>query len=338
MTVFYKFRILIVFLLSFSLYSQNVEEIDTTSIISYADKIIIKTNLSTETDTYILKTGNTLDLKILPNNSYKLFLSFDYQFIGLSFGFAPNFFNDKQDDVLKGESSFSDLKFRFFLGNWVQGIQYKKIKGYYVENTQDFEDNWIEGMNPYLQIPSLANVTWGMSTSYIFNPKFSIRNILYQTEWQKKSAGSFVPTLYYDYNKSSFDFSDSKSEENTFNTRLAFGYHYTFVIKENWFIAPNISPSLGIKFSKTKSNVDNIEYTEKDTYLTKFLEGGLQIGYSTKKVIFGANFNFNSSWYKKDKVSLVENDQVFGVVYFGYRFDTPKFIEDSYNWLNKKIK
>tara|TARA_R110002050_G_scaffold18067_2_gene52925 strand:- start:1 stop:552 length:552 start_codon:yes stop_codon:yes gene_type:complete len=162
---------------------QEYKTIDSVYRKSFSDKIIIKGNIDTQTDFYSLKSKeDTSTFMIRSNNEFRLFLSLDYEFIGVSIGFAPDFISNNEDDFLKGESSFTDYKFRFFLGNWVQGLQYSKIKGFYVENTYDYAQEWEKGVDPYIQFSNLTAKTWGMSTSYIFNPKFSYRNILYQTE------------------------------------------------------------------------------------------------------------------------------------------------------------
>ncbi|HJY14230.1 MAG TPA: DUF4421 family protein, partial [Flavobacterium sp.] len=192
---------LITFFLNFStLYSQNEKTQDTANFIYYPDKIMIRTNLSTQSDNYLLnnKKGSNLDLET--NNSYKLFLSVDYKFIGFSYGFYPKFFGGNKDEDLKGKSTFSDYNFRFFLGRWLQTVNYSKTKGYYVANMSEFDPTWVEGKDPYLQFPDFKTLQLGMSTSYIFNPKFSLKSITSFTEWQKKSAGSFVPSLIYSYN------------------------------------------------------------------------------------------------------------------------------------------
>lgn len=290
--------------------------------------------MDTQRDAYTLRAGGSdTDFKLASNNNYRLFLSLDYEFIGVSYGFSPNFFAQNNDDKLKGKSSYNDLRFRFFLGQWVQGLQYTKIRGYYVENTQYYIDDWNEGIDPYIQISNLKNTTYGMSTSYVFNPEFSYRNVTYQTEWQKRSAGSFIPTLYYDYTKSGFKFESTESDENTFNIRLATSYYYTLVMSEHWFVVPFISPSLGLKFSKTNSTIDNLKSTENNTYVTRALEGGLQLGYSSNKVIFGGSFNFSANWYNEDKRTSIENDKLFGLLYVGYRFDTPTFVEKTFEKL-----
>lgn len=185
--------------------AQNSKEVDSTRIVSYADKFVVKINVDTQTDIYTVRNNqNGSELIIVPNNNYRVFLSLDYEFLGVSIGFSPTFFPGNNDDDFRGESSFSDFKFRAVLRQWIQGFQMSTIKGYYVENSGDFLPGWTEGLGPYLQIPDLTSKTFGMSTSYSFNPNFSFRNILYQTEWQKKSAGSFIPALFYSYDRLSY--------------------------------------------------------------------------------------------------------------------------------------
>lgn len=319
--------------------AQNSKEMDSTKIISYADKFVVKINLDTQTDIYTIRNDqNGTKLTLAPNNNYRLFVSLDYQFFGLSIGFSPTFFSANNDDDLKGESSFSDFKFRAVFGHWLQGFQFSKIRGYYIENTNDFLPGWTEGVDPYLQIPDLTSKIYGMSTSYNFNSNFSFRNILYQTEWQKKSAGSFIPTLYYRYNKLSYSLLGDKLKEESFPIRLSAGYHYTWVVNENWYLNGNLSPSVGVKFTNSSLTNDNNErFTEKYTSFTHALVGGMQLGYASKKIVFGASFNFDVNGYKEDQFNAIENDKIYGVIYFGYRFETPGFIDRAYNELEEKI-
>jgi hypothetical protein len=298
----------------------------------------VKINVDTQTDVYTLQNNQDgSKLTIAPNNNYRLFVSLDYQFLGLSIGFSPTFFPGNNDDDLKGESSFSDFRFRAALGQWIQGFQISSIKGYYVENTGDFLPGWTEGTDPYLQIPDLTSRIYGMSTSYSFNPNFSFRNILYQTEWQKKSAGSFIPSLFYSYDRFSYTLADQKAEEDIFPIRLAPSYYYTAVIHENWFIGGNLSPSLGVRFTKSTLTNNNISSTEKSNTFTYALEGGLQLGYASKKIIFGAGFTFDVNGYNEDKVNAVVNDKIYGLIYFGYRLNTPGFIDRTYNKFAEKV-
>ena len=330
--------ILFLLLSSFYAVSQKASELDSTYRISYADKIVIKLNVDNQSDSYSLRDSQYgTNLSIAPNNNYNLFVSLDYQFLGLSFGFSPSILSSNNNNELKGESSLTDFRYRMGIGHWVQGFQFSKMTGYYVENTKDFVPNWTEGVDPYFQIPDSKYTTLGMFTSYVFNNNFSYRNVVYQTEWQKKSAGSFVPTLFYNYDTFSFNIDSTRSEEKAFVLKLATAYYYTLVVHENWFLASSISPSIAVSFANNKLNENGMDSNEKRTYFTKSLEGGMQIGFASKKIVFGGGFVFDVNWYDEADFITVENNRIYGLLYFGYRFNTPAFIQNPYNRLAKKI-
>lgn len=312
-----------------SVSSQNKKVKDTTYFTSYPDKIVVKANVDTQTDTYILRERAEDDrFEIATNNQFRLFLSFDYKFVGFSFGFAPKFFAANDEDKLKGKSAFTHYKFKFYFGKFVQGVEYRKTNGYYVVNTGDFIDDWQKGEDPYLQFPDLKNTLFGLSTSYILNDRFSYRNLNNPTEWQRKSAGSFVPTLYYNYSRLSNKYLNEKSAENQYNIRFALSYYYTLVLAEKWFITPSLSPSAGVRFSDYKdTDALGKNVREKNTHFTRALDGGLQLGYNSSRVFVGANVNFYANWYNEDSKSNVQNDQIYGLFYVGYRFGAPGFIK-----------
>ncbi|MEN8799607.1 MAG: DUF4421 family protein, partial [Flavobacteriaceae bacterium] len=173
-------------LIGLNTYGQKRWEKDSTYITSYADKFVVKLNVDTQTSSYELKDLSGRELSLEHNNAYRLHLSLDYQFFGLSFTIAPDILGGADNINLKGESSLTDFRFRAALGQWVQGFQFSTLKGFYVENTGDFVPEWVEGTDPFIQIPDFTNRIYGMSTHYVINPNFSLRNILYNTEWQKK--------------------------------------------------------------------------------------------------------------------------------------------------------
>lgn len=140
--------------------------------ISYSDKILIKLNASTQIDQYALRQTQGSDLILQSNNEYKCFLSLDYEFIGFSYGFAPALFGGNDDDALKGKSSYSNYRFLFFPGQWLQTAEYDRVKGFYALNTGDYIPDWKEGTDPYIQFPSLTSSRWAFSTSYIVNRNF----------------------------------------------------------------------------------------------------------------------------------------------------------------------
>lgn len=331
-----KISFLVILLLNISnAVSQNERIKDSTSILSFTDKIIIKANLDTQTDSYSIQSENNSELHLSANNQFRLLLSLDYEFIGASIGFSPKFLPGNNDNDLKGESTYEDYSFRFFLGNWTQEFQYKKVQSFYVENTNDFIPNWIDGQDLYIQFPDLKTVFWGGSTSYVLNPNFSLRNVVYNTEWQRKSAGSFIPTLRYGYTNLSGTIGDTKSFENSFDIGIAPEYYYTAVIHKNWFVSLYASPSFGIRFSKSGEN--GIDFIENNVHWPLSFDGGLQIGYSSRKYIYGANLKFETTWYNENSMTNITNDMFFIKIYFGYRFNAPKKVKKTFKEINKKL-
>ncbi|MBK0370562.1 DUF4421 family protein [Flavobacterium agrisoli] len=331
-TVFFWF-----FIFCHFIFHGQQKEKDTTHFVFYPDKIMVRANLNTQTDAHILNNKSGDNLYLQTNNSYKLFLAVDYKFIGFTYGFYPKFIGGNKDENTKGKSKFSEYNFRFFLGQWLQTVEYSKIKGYYVENSTDF----FPGLDPdhqgYIVFPDFKTQRYGMSTSYIFNKNFSLKSITSFTEWQKKSAGSFIPTILYAYKKLSFSTDILESSQNEYDIAIGQGYFYNFIIKNRFYVAPNLTVLGGIKFTNSKSNEENVITTEKKNYWATALKGGLKIGYNSEKILCGLSFNFDATSYKENKTETISNDNFYGLLYFGYRFDAPKFIAKPVENIENKI-
>ncbi|MBF03620.1 MAG: hypothetical protein CMP76_10020 [Flavobacterium sp.] len=319
--------------------AQEKKAIDSTYIKTFPEKVSVRINVDTQEDLFSLNdTEDNKKLTLQSNTTFRLFISLDYKFIGGSIGFAPKFISDNNDEFLKGKSSYTNYKFRFFLGKWVQGIEFSKVRGFYVENSQDYIANWTENKDPYIQFPDLKYLTIGLNTSYVFNPKFSYRNILFQSEWQQKSAGSFIPTLYYDYNRTSLQLESTKIAEDFFNIRLALGYYYTLVIQKKGFVSAYLAPAYGIRFSKNTNTSQNETTISKDTYSTQYLDGGLQLGYSSDHFIFGTHLNFSANAYKEEGSKTISQGKSYLLFYVGYRFNPPKAVARLVDKISLKKK
>lgn len=330
-----NFILILFFLCTTTLCSQNAKNIDTTSIVSFAHKIFIKTHLDTEIDSYTVSTDVGPDLHMTTNNQFKFVVSVDYDFFGASIGFSPKFIPGNNDNDLKGKSSFSDFSFRVFSGKWIQKIHYKKTLGYYVENTHDFIPNWNENEDPYIQLSDFKTTYLGGATSYVVNSNFSLKNVIYNSEWQRQSSGSFTPSLNYGYLRLSSISEGVKSYENNFEIKLSPSYYYTLVVRENWFSSVEISPAVAIRF--TKDGKDNTSTTNTYTRIPFSINGGLQIGYSSEKIIFGAKCNFESNYYNENHKTHITKDIIFATVYFGFRLTPPKAIKRVFDKAHEKI-
>ncbi|WP_374463551.1 DUF4421 family protein [Chryseobacterium sp.] len=327
-------------LVLFSLFTLQVKgQSDTVNIKSYADQVMIRANLDTNIESYVFSAGEgkdafKMDLSI--NNKTKTSLSVDYRIISATVSFAPRFLDGNNDDEMKGKSSYTDLSFRFFPGRFIQNVYYKNVKGFYVENMKDLSPEWQEGRDPYIQFPDLRVQTFGGSTSYILNKNFSARSIYTQGEWQKKSSGSWIPFVDYDLTIFRNTIDGVKSKEIQYNIGGNIGYFYNWVIGDKVNISPYLTVGIGGKFSSF-TDIENGNTKKNAQYATIRMQGGLHIGYNTDRFLFGGKMNFKSYAYDQKDNQTVENNNLYGLLYIGYRFAPPKVVKNTYDKIQKKI-
>ncbi|MEJ5050829.1 DUF4421 family protein [Chryseobacterium culicis] len=310
---------------------------DTTLVKSYSDQVMIRLNLDTNIEKYILSQGgkhignNKIDLSI--NNKTRTSISVDYRAISATLSFSPKFIPGNNEDDLKGKSSYTDLSFRFFPKRFIQTLYYKKVKGFYVENMKDIISDWQEAKDGYLQFPDLKVLSFGGTTSYVLNKNFSAKSIYTQSEWQKKSSGSWVPYLDYDVSFFTNTTNEVKSREVQYKIGGNMGYFYNWIIKDKVNIAPYLSVGLGGQFSSSR---EGNEPKENEQFLTLRMDGGLHIGYNSERFLFGGRMNFKTYTYQKNG-EAVENNNLYGLLYIGYRFAPPKVVKNTYDKIQKKI-
>ncbi|WP_454047828.1 DUF4421 family protein [Chryseobacterium sp. Marseille-Q8038] len=326
--------------LLFSLSAFQVKaQADTANTKSYADQVMIRVNLDTNIENYVFSAGegkDAFEMDLSINNKTKTSFSVDYRIISATVSFAPRFLDGNNDDEMKGKSSYTDLSFRFFPGRFIQNVYYKNVKGFYVENMKDLWPEWQEGRDPYIQFPDLRVQTFGGSTSYILNKNFSARSIYTQGEWQYKSSGSWVPFLDYDLTVFRNTIDGLKSKETQYNIGGNIGYFYNWVIGKNVNISPYLAIGIGGKFSSYR-DFDNGGVKENAQYATIRMQGGLHIGYNTDRFLFGGKMNFKTYAYDQKNNQTVENNNLYGLLYIGYRFAPPKVVKNTYDKVQKKI-
>lgn len=299
---------------------------------------MIRANLDTNIESYIFSEGedqNANKTVLAINNKTKTSLSIDYKFISATLSFTPRIFNDNNNDQLKGKSTYTDFTFRLFPNRFIQTLYYKNVKGFYIENMKDFLPDWQEDKDPYIQFPNLRVQSFGGSTAYVLNKNFSAKSIYTQGEWQKKSSGSWVPFLDYDLTIFRNTIENEKSKELQYNIGGNIGYFYNWVIGKKVNIAPYLALGLGGKFASYR-DVENRGTKENIQYVTLRMEGGLHVGYNTDRFLFGGKMNFNADAYQKSN-QTTENNNVYGLLYIGYRFAPPRVVKNTYDKIQKKI-
>ncbi|PWN68692.1 DUF4421 domain-containing protein [Chryseobacterium phosphatilyticum] len=312
---------------------------DTANIKSYADQVMIRANLDTNIESYVFSEGENRDenKRIFSiNNKTKISFSIDYKIISATLAFAPRFFPDNKDNELKGNSSYTDFSFRFFPKRFIQTLYYKNVKGFYLENMQDVVPGWKEGIDPHIQFPDLRVQSFGGSTAYVLNKNFSARSIYTQGEWQKNSGGSWVPFLDYDLTVFSNIVDEQKNKEYQYKIGANMGYFYNWVIGKKVNIAPYLALGFGGKFSSFRDSAAGGSKVNAQ-YFTMRMEGGLHVGYNTDRFLFGGKMNFGASAYEQRKNETIENNNLYGLLYIGYRFAPPKVVKKTYDNIQKKI-
>lgn len=306
---------------------------DTTLVKSYRDQVMIRLNLDTNLEKYIISWGENNKMELSINNKTRTSVSVDYRAISATLSFSPKFIPGNNEDDLKGKSSYTDLSFRFFPKRFIQTLYYKKVKGFYVENMKDLNPDWQESKDGYLQFPDLKVLSFGGTTSYVLNKNFSAKSIYTHGEWQKKSSGSWIP--YLDYNVSFFTntIMEVKSKEVQYKIGANMGYFYNWVIRDKVNVAPYLSVGLGGQFLRSRQGN---EQKENEQVVTLRMEGGLHVGYNSDRFLFGGRMNFKTYTYQKNGEGI-ENNNLYGLLYVGYRFAPPKVVKNTYDKVQKKI-
>lgn len=276
------------------------------SVLSFRENLLVKSNINTQNESFSIQNNNQ-SILVNANNTYRLEVGANYKFLGLKIGFSPS---SRSSDF---KSKFLNSQLNIFLKQWIQSFEYRKVQGFYQDNNTQL----------LAQFPDLKTTSWLGTTSYVLNNNFSLKHLTHLNEWQRETAGSFVPTLKYGFNRLSNSIAYQKVAENSFDVSFAPAYYYTWAFKEHWFISSSIAPALGVRFTTEKLN--NI--TNNDTFISRALDLTLQFGYTSETISAGASFNFDSNAINKDLTQSMVNDKSYASLYFGYRFTPPNFLK-----------
>ena len=284
--------------------SQNDSIFKSDYFTTFQDKISTRVSLiNTSNNFYINESDIGLKYKLEPNIRDYLGVSILFRSLEIDFGFAPKFIKSNRDNE---NSKLFNLNFRMFMNQWMQTLDLYNQEGFYVI---------IE--NDRINFPDVNTLKIGGSTSYIFNKNFSFRAIGYQNEWQTKSAGSFIPRLYYYYTKYTLNNDEFNENASSFDIAIAPAYYYNFSIAKNFLVGLGGSIGIGLNHS---SNVGEGNLT---TVLYEF-SGRAVIGYNSETFFGGVNSNLLILEHNVDRYTRQDDTITFLEFYVGYRFKAPK--------------
>ncbi len=315
---------IIFFSLSIFSYSQeNISINDSVYVESMRNKFNVKLEFDNDLETFEF---NNIDnnYSVKPNISIRTLIGFNYRFLSFKIGYSPNLFKSKDYDK-KGDTNVFKLSFDVFYKKWVQTFEYSEVKGYYVENIFDENSN-------YIILPNLKTQVIRGITRYSFNDKFSLKAVRNQIDIQRKSAGSFVPSLMYEY----FKISDNTDliKIQSVNFIVDVNYIYTFVINKKWYSNIGLAPGLGYGFNKlTKGEANNI--TTSNDFILNF-KSLISLGYSSKYFYGGIAYKLIARSSVDDSVINFDSLRSIINISIGYRFKPPKAIKNNFDWVEDR--
>jgi len=195
---------------------------------------------------------------------------------------------------------------------------------------------------PCILFPDLKITSFQGSTSYKFNPNFSLKAISTQTEIQLKSAGSFIPGIHYSYyiidNKSNSELQQSSQRSNTFEVILNAGYYYTFVLNKTWYASIGLTPGFGINYTNLLTRLPD------ENNRTNYFNGVFRInsktgiGYNSERFFgdaeIGAYRSFRNDY---NSTITIATTSITYQIFIGYRFKAPKFLKNTVDKIQDKI-
>ncbi|MCF6308577.1 MAG: DUF4421 domain-containing protein [Flavobacteriaceae bacterium] len=311
-------------------FSQEQDSIPSNGYIEImGDKLSVKIDVDNDIETFSAEQSG-IEFKIKPNIDYRTELSVHYRFISFKLGFSPHLFTnfDKEN---KGKTKVFKFETDFYIKKWIQTLSYSQTKGYY---SPDFPvpDNF---PTDYLILNKLKVYNYKGITRYRFNPNYSIKAITTQTEIQRKSAGTFMPSLTYSYNQ--LKNGATNQQLNTFNFILSAGYLHTFVINKKLYASIGAAPGAGVDFNKIIVKIDSDKITDNDTNYTFNFDGHLGLGYNSNQWFGGGFFRLLTTTRKETTIVNYDTFRTHFQVFIGYRFGAPKFLEKQADWVEEKI-
>ncbi len=326
------FLFIIGFIPLFSFSQEDLNEFNDLYFESMTDNINVKFEFDNDIETFEFDDGNE-SYSVRPNTGLRMSIAVNHRFLTLKVGFSPKFLADA-DSSEKGSTKVFKISTELFLGKFIQTLEYANVKGYYIDDISDFSTLEFPGNSEFIIIPNLKTTIIRANTGYNFNSDFSFKAMLNQNEIQRKSAGSFIPSLTYEYFKMS-DKTDVQELESV-NIILNAGYFYTPVINKKWYANLGVDIGSGIGFNKQTVEIEDEIIENRVNEFIFNLDALIGLGYSSKS-FYGGLF-FRGVVTTREKNSIVKFDSARGIVkvFVGYRFKSPKSVDKGFDWVEDK--
>lgn len=257
------------------------------------------------------------DIQYRPNTRIAIGVGATYRAITLNFGYGLNLLNQEKT---KGKTRYIDLQSHLYGAKWKIDLFGQFYRGYYM-----FPRGYAAAAsNGFYLRPDLKVQELGVSAFHIYNNKrFSYRASFLQSEWQRKSAGSFLlgGSIIYGYLRADSSFVPSVLDANYSQKdvrRLKYiemgpgaGYAYTYVWKEHWFATASVTLSIDLGVvTETFADQNRVNNGISPNFLVR-----AGAGYNS------SNWNVNFSWFtSRTGIKGQYSDGGYNVNTGNYRF------------------
>jgi len=268
-------------------YTIQGQNLDSNYLENYQHLLTARLYLSQKVTTYeYYPEDNSFDINYSPNTSLNLGIGATYQRITLNLGYGYQFLN--QDEEL-GQTRYLDLQAHLSADKYILDFFGQFYRGFYLNQETPLPEG------EYYTRPDIGVIMIGANFQGIFNyKKYSMRSLLFQDEWQKKSAGSWLlgGQVFYTRGRSDstivpYFIEDERGLAQAINfaeIAIAPGYAHNFVIKKHFYFGFAFKLGLGMGVS----NFEESETEERVSNLYISPNPGLRVGlgYNSEKSAF----------------------------------------------------
>jgi hypothetical protein len=297
---------------------------DTTYITNYNNNFTLKFIGINKINYFkVLDRNINSSLRYRPDRRLNLGAGISYKWFAVDLAFNVGI--DENSDFQN--SNLFDFQGSIFNDRQYISVSYQYYFGYQINNYTgiapvDYPETNLRG--------DIRTVSLGLSYTFAFNyDKFSLKASFIQNEIQRKSAGSFLIGAAFNMFNVVADSSIVPIEvQNNFNqnlflrdlnsTSLAvnFGYMYTFVWKEHFYITASLIPGIGLNMGDYQND------TRQPYHTHAFLAFGTMntIGYNSRKLFGGIMFVSDAYNTRIEKEQIIVNGHGKIRLFLGMRF------------------
>lgn len=266
-------------------FGQQSKQVDSNYVSTYEGMLTTRLYASQKYTSLTIKDGSTR-YRYYPNTSFNIGIGATYQALSINLAYRAPFLNNDDDE--KGDTKYLDLQAHIYPRHWTIDFYGQNYKGYFASNSVI-----PVGMAPNGVVrPDMRVNLYGLAAYRITNGRrFSFRAPLLQSEWQKKSAGTWLwgAELHAGQVRADSAFIPL-SKENEFVQRgvdklqllqlgPGAGYAYTLVIAKHLFVTAAATVNLNLGLAKEfRDGSDKTDFTFSPNFIFR---GAL--GYNSNK-------------------------------------------------------